>query len=211
MEGVWLEAAENEKDLGVVIDKTMKFSKQCLQARNRANRILGFIIEMLVIKARRSYVASLYNAYVRPHLEYCIQAWSPHYRQDVSLLGAVQRRATRMMPAMRRLEYRERLKELNMFSFERRCLRGDMIKLYKMSSDCDYLDVDTFFTLEEGNRTRGHGRKIRKQGCRLDLQKYFFSHRVVDFWNALPGEVVYSSSLNVFKKRLDKFMDEKIW
>lgn len=86
-----------------------------------------------------------------------------------------------------------------------------MIELYKMFSDCDYLDVDSFFTLEEGNRTRGHDRKIRKQGCKLDLRKYFFSHRVVDLWNALPGGVVFSSSLNVFKKRLEKFMDEKIW
>lgn len=54
MEGVWLEAVENEKDLGVVTDKTMKFSKQCLQARNRANRILGFINRnVIVMKARR--------------------------------------------------------------------------------------------------------------------------------------------------------------
>ena len=116
-----------------------------------------------------------------------------------------------MIPALRHLEYRDRLKELNMFSFERRCLRGDMIELYKMFSDRGYLDVGTFFTLEEENRIRGHERKIRKQGCKLGLRKYFFSHRVVDFWNALPGEVVYSSSLNVFKKRLDKLMDERIW
>ena len=210
MEGCWLEAVEEERDLGVVVDRTMKFSKQCLEARNRANRTLGFINRNVSYKSKE-VVRSLYNAYVRPHLEYCIQAWSPHYRQDINMLEAVQRRATRMIPALRHLEYRDRLKELNMFSFERRCLRGDMIELYKMFSDSNYLDVGTFFTLEEENRTRGHERKIRKQGCRLDLQKYFFSHRVVDFWNALPGEVVYSSSLNVFKKRLDKLMDERIW
>ena len=75
-----------------------------------------------------------------------------------------------------------------------------------MFSDSNYLDVSTFFTLEEESRTRGHGRKIRKQGCRSDIRKYFFSHRVVDFWNALPREVVSRSSLSVFKKRLDEFM-----
>ena len=209
MEGCWIETVEEEKDLGVVVDKTMKFSKQCLEARNRANRTLGFINRNVSYKSKE-VVRSLYNAYVRPHLEYCIQAWAPHYRQDINMLEAVQRRATRMIPALRHLEYKDRLKELNMFSFERRCLRGDMIELYKMFSDNDYLDVGTFFTLERENRTRGHDKKIRKQSCRLDLRKYFFSHRVVDFWNALPGEVVDSSSLDVFKKRLDRFMDERM-
>ena len=70
----------------------------------------------------KEVVCCLYNAYVRPHLEYCIQAWSPHYRQDVNLLEAVQRRVTRMISALRHLDFRDRLKELNMFSFEMRCL-----------------------------------------------------------------------------------------
>ena len=209
MEGCWLETVEEEKDLGVVVDKKMKFSKQCLEARNRANRTLGFINRNVSYKSKE-VVRSLYNAYVRPHLEYCIQAWSPHYKQDINMLEAVQRRATRMIPSLRRLEYTDRLKELNMFSFERRCIRGDMIELYKMFSDSDYLDVGTFFNLQGDNRIRGHNRKIRKQSCRLDIRKYFFSHRVVDFWNALPEEIVCSSSLSAFKKRLDKFMGERM-
>lgn len=207
MEGCWLEAVEEEKDLGVVVDRALRFSKQCLEARNRANRTLGFINRNVSYKSKE-VVRSLYNSYVRPHLEYCIQAWSPHYRQDINMLEAVQRRATRMIPALRRLEYRDRLKELNMFSFERRCLRGDMIELFKMFTDSNYIDVSTFFTLEEEGRTRGHGRKISKQGCRSNIRKYFFSHRVVDFWNALPERVVSSTSLGMFKSRLDEHMDE---
>ena len=164
---------------------------------------------MLVIKVRKLCIVYIRYSYVRPHLEYCIQAWSPHYRQDINMLEALQRRATRMIPALRCLEYRDGLKKLSMFSFERRCLRGDMIELlFKMFSDINYIDVSTFFTLEEESRTRGHGRKIRKQGCRSDIRKYFFSHRVVDFWNALPGRLVNSTSLNIFKSRLDKHMNE---
>ena len=121
MEGCWLEAVEEGKDLGVVIGRTMKFSKQCLEARNRANRILGCMNRNVSFKSKE-VVRSLYNSYVRPHLEYCIQAWSPHYRQDINMLEAVQRRATRIIPALKRLEYRDRLKELNRFPFERRCI-----------------------------------------------------------------------------------------
>ena len=69
MEGCWLEAVEEGKDLGVVIDRTMKFSKQCLEARNRANRILGFINRNVSYKSKE-VVCSLYNSYVRTHLEY---------------------------------------------------------------------------------------------------------------------------------------------
>ena len=76
-----------------------------------------------------------------------------------------------------------------------------------MFSDSDYLDMGMFFTLEEENRTRGHNRKIRKQGCRLDIQKYFFSQRMVDFWNALLERIVNIISLSIFKSRLDKHMD----
>ena len=97
MEGSLLEAVGEEKDLGVVVNRTMKFSKQCLETRNRANRTLGFI-NINVSYESKEVVCSLYNAYVRPHLEHCIQAWSTHYRQDVNLLEAVQRRAIRMIP-----------------------------------------------------------------------------------------------------------------
>ena len=109
MEGCWLEAVGEEKDLGVVVNRTMKFSKQCLETRNSANRTLGFI-NINVSYESKEVVCCLYNAYVRPHLEYCIQAWSPHYRQDVNLLEAVQRRVIRMIPALRHLDFRDRLR-----------------------------------------------------------------------------------------------------
>ena len=54
---------------------------------------------------------------------------------------------------------------------------------------------------------RGHSRKIGKKGCRLDVRKFSFTHRVVSGWNVLPEEVVTSGSLGVFKKKLDLYMD----
>ena len=206
MDGQWLNQVEEEKDLGVVFSKDLKSSKQCIEAKNKAMKMLGLINRNVAYKSKE-VITKLYNSYVRPLLEYCIQAWSPHYRRDIEMLEKVQRRATKMVTSLRHLSYEERLKELNMFSLKRRYLRGDLIEVYKMFNGLDKVDFNDYFTLDEDRRTRGHSRKIKKFSCRLDVKKYSFAHLVVDGWNSLPEEVVTSESLEIFKKRLDHHME----
>ncbi len=126
MSGEKLESVHCVKDLGVTITSNPKFSQQCKEAADKANRMLGFIKRNFSFK-NKDIILPLYNRLVRPHLEYAVQFWSPHLAKDIAKLEAVHRRATKMILSLRNKSYKERLARLNLFSLEKRCLRGKFI------------------------------------------------------------------------------------
>ena len=92
----------------MVLSRDMKVAEQCGRAASKGYQVLGMIGRTFTSK-KCSIIVKLYESLMRPHLEYCVQAWKPHLQKDMDVLERVQRRATRMMEECRGLEYEDRL------------------------------------------------------------------------------------------------------
>jgi len=118
---------------------------------------------------------NLYKTIVRPHLEYCVSAWSPHYQKDKKLLKQVQYRFTRMIPDLRSQHYDGRLKQLKLWTLEERRNHADLIEVFKMAHGFSTISLSKMFQLDTSGRTRGHSLKLIKYCCNKDVRKFFFS------------------------------------
>ena len=205
MDGRNLQSKTEEKDLGVYINTSMKFNKQCAESVKKANRVIG-IIKRNFMNFDRSVIIKLYKSLVRPHLDYAIPVWRPYLKKDITLLENVQRRMTKLIPNLRHKTYEERLKELKLMTLEQRHIRQDLLTFYNIINKNMNINIEGIVEIIGSQKTRGNSFKIRPKHARLEIRKNTFFERIWKTWNELPEEVVSAKTINKFKEELQRYM-----
>ena len=130
-----LDKITEERDLGVIFDDSFKFNCHILSIVSKANQKIGWVMRNIL--SRSAYVITrVYKTLIRPHIEYCTQAWAPVARhgnwQLILKLESVQRKVTRLVSGLKNISYRERLKSLGLTTLLERRMRGDLIETFKI-------------------------------------------------------------------------------
>ena len=163
-----------------------------------------------MIKGALSYIDKdsllvLYKSFVRPYLEYCVQARSYFLVKDKNILEKMQRRATKLVPELQYMLYEDRLSSLGLTTLEDRHIRGDMTEMYKILHGVESVPYNAFFVLRNCTGLRSHFFCVQVERSRLNVRKKFFSKRSVAIWNSLPQHVVTSPIVNAFKVNYDNY------
>ena len=202
-----LKEVQEEKDLGVTIDRTLSFKQHVKEATLKANRVVGTIRRSFDYLTPATF-KQLFTSMVRPILEYGHCVWKPDEGNQKGLcaeLENVQRRATKMLGVMKDLPYPERLRRLELPSLEHRRKRGDMIEVFKYLHGSYNVQGPIFqLATDMPRKTRGSSLKLTKPRHTLNIRGNYFRNRVVNQWNELPENIVAAPTLNAFKNGLDR-------
>ena len=207
LDGSKLEVVDAEKDLGLLISKDLKWDEQVKSSLCKANQTIAWITRNVICKSKE-VMKKIYICLIRPHLEYCVQLWSPVAAHGswgtIYEIEKVQRKFTNLIDDIGTLQYGTRLAELNLKTLAERRIRGDLIETFKIVNNVVDYGQDIFTLGRSGRNIVSCGLKVSS------FRKKFFSERVIQYWNVLPNFVKLSSSVNSFKANLSLHKSQQL-
>ena len=210
--GSVIKSEEYTRDLGVLMENDGTFNQQIVTICEKGRRQASWVLRTFETREKEPMLI-LFKSLVLPILEYCCQLWCPSALGSVRKIESVQRNFTARIRGLENLDYWQRLKELNLYSLERRRDRYIIIYLFKMITGRvpNFIDdkyrVTTFMNIRRGllccipllNRTAMARHKSLKEDSFAVMGPRLF--------NAIPSDLRdLNLSLDSFKSKLDKFL-----
>ena len=196
--GEELKKSHTEKDLGVLMSDSGKFNEHVSTTAAKANKMVGLVRRSFKTKSPE-VMKTIYNAYVRPVIEYASPVWNPVYKNQIKTLESVQRRFWKRARNEVRVPESECSHELNM-------LKTDLILMHQLYvNPASSLSFSTFFNEARHDKitrqTDAH--QISMPGTTSNVRKHSFATRQIKVWNSIPYLVRKTDKKN-FKKWLDE-------
>jgi hypothetical protein len=193
-----------ERDLGVLIDRRLKFDKHITNIIGKARLLVGQIFRSFASRSV-NIIMPAFLVLVRPILEYASPVWNPSLLKHIKALESVQRRVTKRLLGLQHLPYEDRLRALGMSTLSARRNYLDLIELFKIThglTKCGNVPrpVRSAYT------TRGHCYRLKQEKSKLNARRFSFFFRIVKSWNTLPSKLVDANSLSQFKSNLHRYM-----
>ena len=91
----------------------------------------GYILRTFMIRNPEPLMM-LFKTLVLPHIEYCCIIWNPYLKKEINMLEQIQRSFTSKVEGVNNKNYYERLKELKLYSLERRRDRYIILYIFKI-------------------------------------------------------------------------------
>ena len=171
-----LPVTEQQRDLGIIITKDLKWQQQTEESCKTANRVLIHCRNFMY--KNREMMLPLYKSLARPHLEYTVQLWSPHLQRDIIKMEKIQWKASKMIPEIRNHSYSQPLKDLNLIGLEQRRLRGQLIELFKYLRRFNNATARGLFDHDFNDRTRNNGEKLIVKRFSTSIAQHFYPIKI---------------------------------
>lgn len=129
--GTTIQPKDCTKDLGVIMSNTATFKDHIAKAIETARDLSSWILRSFKTRSK-DLMLQLWKTMVIPRLDYCSQLWNPHQSYLINQLEDVQKFFVRNIAGFRHKEYTTALKELRLYSLQRRRERYQIIYLWSI-------------------------------------------------------------------------------
>ena len=212
-DGEKIEEKEHVRDLGVTMSNSANFTEHIEKVVESARDMCSWILR--TFKSRSpELMLTTWKSLVLPILDYCSQLWCPISKGEIRKLERIQQSFTRKISGQSG-NYWERLKQLRLYSLERRRERYRILYTWKILEnhvpnpavdECDGLRKHHSARTGVTVRLPVYNRKIPAQVWKL--KEGSLPYQGAKLFNCLPKQLrgMTGCSLQKFKKGLDAFL-----